>query len=208
MRSISLALVAPLLALASYVSAQTHIPAKAKPAPLTPAMTAAQAAKIMADKTAGRIVWSATRPLTAEDFQARPGPSETLAALTSSNIDAQANCRDFMFAGTVQATFDPATSWIRNPKTVTEKLLRHEQLHFDLSELYARRMRQKLRATTFDCLKLQPTFNRITKLVYDAWERDENRYDQDTNHGLNDAKQAFWENQVKTELEKLKEFAL
>ena len=66
-----------------------------------------------------------------------------------------------VFGSTAQATFDPNTSWVRNPKTASEALLRHEQLHFDITEVYARLMRQKLAlfAPKADCGKLQPAFN-------------------------------------------------
>lgn len=156
------------------------------------------------------IVWSAGRPLTAADFLARPRPGEPLAALSTTDLKAGAACADFVFTGTVQATFDPNTSWFRSPKTVTPALLRHEQLHFDLTEVHARMLRQKLVAfgAKANCLKLQPAFNNLTKLVYQDWNREQNRYDQDSNHGLNPVRQAFWEQQTQQKLEALKAFAL
>ena len=155
------------------------------------------------------IQWSATRPLTMADYQGRPSPGERLAALTSADIKANAACKDFVFSGTVQATFDPNTSWFRDPKNATPALLKHEQLHFDITEVYARIMRQKLVAfgARANCLKLQPAFNNMTKIVYDQWDREQNRYDQETNHGLNAARQAFWEKQTQARLEEFKAFA-
>jgi hypothetical protein len=159
---------------------------------------------------AAPIAWSATRPLTLADFQGRPSAKDRLAALTAADIKAGAACRDYVFSGTVEATFDPNTSWFRDPKNATESLLRHEQLHFDITEVYARKLRQKL--TVFkvkaDCNKLQPAFDNLTKIVYSEWGREESRYDQETNHGLNAAKQAYWERQTKLKLDQLKEFAL
>ncbi|WP_210517188.1 DUF922 domain-containing protein [Hymenobacter terricola] len=159
---------------------------------------------------ASPIQWSATRPLAIADFLGRPGPSDRLASSTSSDIKANAACRDFVFSGTVQATFDPNLSWFREPKTASAALLRHEQTHFDLTEVYARIMRQKLVGfgAKVNCLKLQPAFNNLTKGVYSEWDREQNRYDQETNHGLNAARQAFWEKQTQTKLEQLKAFAV
>ena len=155
------------------------------------------------------VPWSAARPLTLADFQGRPGPAERLAALTSADIRAGAACKDFVFTGTVQATFDPNTSWVRDAKTATPALLRHEQLHFDLTEVYARLLRQKLVVfqAKADCLKLQPAFNNLTKGVYAEWGREQNRYDQETNHGLNAARQAYWEKQTQVRLAQLQAFA-
>ena len=156
------------------------------------------------------IPWSATRRLTMADFQGRPGPSDRLAALTSADIKSNAACRDFVFSSTVTATFDPNTSWFQNPKLASEALLRHEQLHFDITEAYARLMRQKLVAfaAKADCNKLQPAFNNVTKAVYAAWDNEQNRYDQETGHGLNAVRQAAWEKQTQVKLEQLKAFAV
>ena len=155
------------------------------------------------------IVWSAVRPLTMADFQSRPNPSERLAALTSTNIKAGAACRDFVFSGTVEATFEPSASWVRSPATMPATLLRHEQMHFDLTEVHARRLRQKLVAfqARANCEKLQPAFDNVTKPLYVEWDRDQNRYDQETNHGLNAVRQAEWERQTQLRLEQLRAFA-
>jgi hypothetical protein len=167
-------------------------------------------AQAPAAKPAAPISWSATRRLTMADYLARPRPGDPLAASTSSDLKANAACKDYVFTGTVTATFDPNTSWFRDPKNASENLLRHEQLHFDITEVYARVMRQKLVlfAAKADCMKLQPAFNNVTKGVYSEWDREQNRYDQETNHGLNAARQAFWEKQVASRLELLKAFAV
>ncbi len=156
-----------------------------------------------------RIVWSATRRLTRADFQGRANPGERMSSLTSSNINAGAACRDFVFTGTVQATFDPKTSWLREPAKATDALLRHEQLHFDLTEVHARLLRQKLVVyqARVNCEKLQPGFNNLTKLVYAAWDKEQSRYDQETNHGLNAERQAYWEKQTQLRLDQLQTFA-
>jgi len=176
-------------------------------APVPPAQ--APAAPSAKPAPALPIVWSASRPLTVADYLGRAGMGDRLASSTSSDIKANAACRDFVFAGTAQATFDPNTSWFRDPKNASAALLRHEQLHFDITEVYARIMRQKLVAFSVkaNCLKLQPAFNNLTKAVYLEWDREQNRYDQDTNHGLNVPRQAFWVAQTQHKLEALKAFA-
>lgn len=155
------------------------------------------------------IFWSAERPLTLADFQARAPMGNPLSASTSSNIKADAACKDYVFSSTVQATFEPGTSWVRNPQKASETLLRHEQLHFDLTEVYARMMRQRLQlfAARANCEKLQPAFNNVTKLVYADWDREQNRYDMETNHGLNAVRQATWAKQTAARLDMLKPFA-
>nr|GFD16070.1 hypothetical protein [Tanacetum cinerariifolium] len=89
----------------------------------------------------------------------------------------------------------------------TAKLLRHEQLHFDITEVYARRLRQKLAGVRIPCAELGPTFERLSKGVYADWEKAEDQYDRDTNHGLKPAQQTQWEAQVQQQLQELAAFA-
>lgn len=176
------------------VLAQRPAPSKPASRPLPPA--------------AATVPWSAGRPLTVTDFQGRPGPAEPHAALTSARIDASGACRDNVFTADVRAVFDPATSWVREPATLSAALLRHEQLHFDIAEVYARRLRLKFASARPNCVQLQGAFNRISQSLYAEWEREETRYDQETSHGLNAVQQAFWERQTAVRLQQLAEYAL
>jgi hypothetical protein len=155
----------------------------------------------------GSLHWSASRPLVLADFKGRPKPGEAHAALTSATIVAQVACRSNQFSGHVQAAFDPTLSWVRDPATITPKLLRHEQLHFDITEVYARRLRQKLAGVSIPCADLGPTFQRLSKGVYADWAKAEDQYDRDTNHGLKPEQQAQWEAQVQQQLLELAAFA-
>ncbi|MCB2409019.1 DUF922 domain-containing protein [Hymenobacter lucidus] len=154
-----------------------------------------------------KIPWSATRRLTWADFKSKPQPIEQMAALTAATIDAQIGCKDYVFEADVKAVFIPSESWVRDPAKASPALLRHEQLHFDLTELHARMMRQKLSILKFDCEHLQPAFQNLSNATFSAWKRETARYDQETNHSLNAAKQLYWETQVQQRLALLEKFA-
>jgi hypothetical protein len=153
------------------------------------------------------IEWSAQRPLTWMDFKSKPTAADRLAALTSGTIDVQVGCTDFVFKSTVRAVFIPQESWVRDASKASAVLLRHEQLHFDITELHARMLRQKLSSVKLNCQHLNPAFNNLTKAAFSAWQREEARYDQETNHGLNAEKQKFWEDQIQVRLTQLVAFA-
>ncbi len=165
------------------------------------------AAHAQAGTAGGTLHWSASRPLTLADFKSRPRPSEAHAALTSATIVAQVACKGGQFTGHVQAAFDPTASWWREPGTATPRLLRHEQLHFDITEVYARRLRQKLAAVRVPCAQLGSAFETLAQGVYAEWEKAEQQYDRDTNHGLKPEPQARWEAQVQQQLRELAEWA-
>ncbi|WP_375434070.1 DUF922 domain-containing protein [uncultured Hymenobacter sp.] len=164
-------------------------------------------APTQAPPTKETIAWSAQRPLAWTDFKSKPMPADRLAALTSGNIDVQVGCTDFVFNSSVKAVFLPQESWVRDAAKATPALLRHEQLHFDITELHARMLRQKLSLVKLNCQHLNPAFNNLTKAAFSAWQREEARYDQETNHGLNADKQKFWEAQVQVRLTQLVAFA-
>jgi hypothetical protein len=165
------------------------------------------AARAQTNTAGGTLHWSASRPLVLADFKGRPRPDETHAALTSATIVAEVACKGGQFTGHVQAAFDPTVSWWREPATATPKLLRHEQLHFDITEVYARRLRQKLAAVRVPCAQLGSAFERLAQGVYAEWEKAEQQYDRDTNHGLLPVPQAQWETQVQQQLAELAAWA-
>ena len=167
----------------------------------------AAAAQAQVKLPPGTLRWLASRPLTVADFRGRPQADNPHAALTSANINSGASCRDGESAGTARASFDPATSWVRDPAHMSAALLRHEQLHFDIAEVYARRLRQQLAALHVPCEKMGPAFNRIGQAGYAAWQQTEDAYDRDTSHGLNHERQAAWEVQVQQQLAELAAFA-
>ncbi|RSK31703.1 DUF922 domain-containing protein [Hymenobacter metallilatus] len=169
--------------------------------------TLTQQPTAQAPVVAPTLEWNARRPLTWADFKARPN-TDRLEALTSSTIDAKVGCVDYQFSAQVTAVFRPSESWVRHPAQASAALLRHEQVHFDLTELHARLLRQKLSLVKLDCEKLQPAFSNLTKMAFLTWQREEARYDQESNHGLNAARQQAWEQQVQQRLVQLEAFAL
>ena len=204
-------LLAILLLLPGFALAQRPMsskPGSVKVAPAKALSASAAPTQPAAPPTSVPVPWSVGRPLTVADFQGRPSPAEPHAALTSATIDAKGACNDNLFIADVKAMFDPATSWVRDPATITPALLRHEQLHFDIAELYARRLRLTFARAHPNCVQLQSTFHRLSQSLYADWEREESRYDQETNHGLNLTQQAFWERQTAVRLQQLAAYAL
>ncbi|RTQ47731.1 DUF922 domain-containing protein [Hymenobacter gummosus] len=176
---------------------------------LAPAPAAAPRPVVMSapDPKPELLAWSATRRLTWADFKARPMTGDPLHALTTANIGAQIGCQDYVFSAKVQATFTPTESWVKAPHTASEALLHHEQIHFDLTEVHARLLRQKLTTLKFNCDQLQPAFNNVMKVAISNWQREQQRYDGETNHGLNLVKQKAWDDQIQQRLTTLQAYA-
>ena len=149
------------------------------------------------------IAWKASRRLTWNDFRAKADDNDPLHALTATNIDMKAKCENGELKVKVESVFEAHNSWSKNKKS--DRLLFHEQLHFDITEIYARRLRKEL-STLKDACDNPDKINLVTERVFEEWKRQEDVYDKETNHGLDQAKMEFWSNKVTAELKILEKF--
>jgi hypothetical protein len=93
---------------------------------------------------AQEIHWQKDKPLTWKDFQGMPDPNSTYAAVTNSRIKYNFNneLKDTVYKITfkLENVFYTQTSWSKKDQR-NKDLLHHEQLHFDINELFTRRRR-------------------------------------------------------------------
>jgi hypothetical protein len=158
------------------------------------------------------LVWAPRRPLTWADFKAAP-PAETsaVAAETAYTLIHGARCTGSTFEFRVVATFRPKDSWVRPAMLRTPadsaRALRHEQTHFDLTEVHARRLRRYFaelmapcRITTSDLSGMASRIGRDEKAA-------QAQYDAETSFGRTLAQQTRWEKDVAGQLTALAKFA-
>src|SRR5205085_4703224 len=105
---------------------------------------------------------------------------------------------------TITCRFSKNNSWGRYK---TEYILRHEQGHFDITELFARKLAKEIKEYKFDPQKYQQELNKIYKKVMDEKEDYQERYDKETDFSRNKERQVQWLEKIKDELEELDEFA-
>jgi predicted secreted Zn-dependent protease len=100
----------------------------------------------------------------------------------------------------VVTKFYKNTSWVISDKK-SDYILNHEQLHFDLAEVYSRKYRKALQAAKLELGNMQQAetiFNR----VYSDFVKRQERYDNETEHGINTVKQGEWNAIIEIELAK------
>src|SRR5438128_520567 len=95
----------------------------------------------LAQNTPDSVYWNKQRVLSWADFLGKPENEPIIGARTFTSIrykllDYDTSCRVL-----VRCVFLPRESWTRT-QHATEYGLKHEQLHFDISELFARKLRQ------------------------------------------------------------------
>ena len=156
-------------------------------------------------KTAERISWNEHVKLSWSDFQGRPSAHDAFHAQAHCELDA-----GFTFDGAtadinVTAYFLPKASW--TIITTDSLLLDHEQLHFTIAELFARKLRKMLLQHFINGDDMKVAFDACFDSVNAEMQNMQNRYDVATNHGLDHSEQMQWQKNVHHQLDILSEYS-
>ncbi|SDQ94004.1 DUF922 domain-containing protein [Flagellimonas zhangzhouensis] len=144
------------------------------------------------------VAWGEMKRLTWNDFKGKVpvgvGPAATTASGISYSYSANLLHHEVKLDFEVNAYFYPNESWYK-PEECTDNTLAHEQLHFDISELFARKMRNKLERTSFsDDVKAE--IRKIYKDILNELQDYQERYDWETNFSRNREKQLEWNQKI------------
>ncbi|WP_299986332.1 DUF922 domain-containing protein [uncultured Pontibacter sp.] len=148
-----------------------------------------------------QLAWSATRKLNWEDFRGTPESNNPHHALTAANLAVDARCKDNKFYYEVKCVFLPRESWSKNKQS--EKLLAHEQLHFDLTEVHARMLRKELKELGISCGNLKTNLNTTVGNAFKAWKAEQDQFDKLSRHGLDAQVQQDWSERISHRLQEL-----
>jgi len=139
-----------------------------------------------------RIEWSEGSRLSWDDFQADPQWwNDDIAAITSSLIQYKYSCQNGKLNYAVKTIFLKDESWVKKKAKTTHYLI-HEQLHFDITEVFSRKLKAKLSNYEFKCNDVEK-FEAITKEILTDWQNTQKRYDYQSRFSLNEAAQKKWE---------------
>ena len=154
-----------------------------------------------------KIEWEEGKKLSWADFKGTPKESLPYQANTNSGISFSWNYSTEsgqpVLKYEVVSNFFPQLSWVKDKEDVY--LLRHEQLHFDISELHARKLRKAIH-------EYEPGRNirRDLNRLYENIEKDrvamQNLFDVETKHSTNKEVEAGWRKLVTEELAKLRAY--
>lgn len=151
------------------------------------------------DPMADAFDWSASRPLTWADFQGQPDFMSGAAALSAYVISYDTECAGRVFVPRVVSRFLPQISWVKSQHLMnraSSQILSHEQTHFDLSEVQARRARQELLALPSPCDLTAQEFDRMFA-AFGRRDGDlQQQYDRETAHGTDERRQNEWQLRV------------
>lgn len=101
--------------------------------------------------------------------------------------------------------FTRKASWVKHD-ALQDSLLIHEQLHFDLCELYGRKFRQRLKTLDFSLLQFDAQIKSTFESIWKEYGEAQRLYDAETEHGIIREKQNEWITNVARELEELRDY--
>ncbi len=145
------------------------------------------------------IPWTADKRLSWKDFKGKSPVNARAAAITASGITYR-----FSTSGTkdnmevdfkVDTFFYPSKSWYQ-PELCDEVILSHEQLHFDISELYARKMKERLANEIFTHSNVKGKFKSIYQEILKELDDFQNQYDRETNFSRDREQQLIWNEKI------------
>ncbi len=141
------------------------------------------------------IRWSQKSELEYSDFKGNVPGNSPWAALTASYIYFTYSTTNGKISTLkVYASFKKNESWIKNARA---DVLAHEQLHFAITEYYARKLyneAQQLKTQSGNAAAANALFNAVNK----ECDQMQESYDSDTNHGVNTVTQEKWRVRVAT----------
>lgn len=158
----------------------------------------------------GRIPWIEGQKLTWDDFQSVEKGRNRFAAESSCGLFYSLTQEGDRTRVTVFAYFIPDESWVVAAKK-NERLLAHEQLHFDIAELWARKMKKsfakyELPVQSFIKQKADRKMKEEYARFFKEMMKMQQRYDHETVHGTKEREQEKWERDIKRNLDALSQF--
>jgi len=151
------------------------------------------------------IYWRSDSKLRWEDFQGIPDSNSKYSAVSNPVIKYKLSANEDTFNIKVLCFFVKTKSWSKFKNSDT--LLLHEQGHFDIAELFARKLRKAFSEYKFNYQTIGVDVEKI--FAHSKMERTKMDllYDKETNYSKNRKQQLLWNKRIKAEQIKLKKFA-
>ena len=147
------------------------------------------------------ILWKSNRKLKVTDFK---GASEDKPYLAATNAyfgyATSAKSKENLVLIEVDTYFDCKASYFKNNKNQS-LVLNHEQIHFDITELYARKFIQRLQIEIKNYKDLIKKVERIGDEVNQELQLKQDAYDTDVYSDF--SQQSYWDEWTETRLKEL-----
>lgn len=157
------------------------------------------------------ISWNKYRKLKPDDFQARKTRSNKgTAATTASGFGFNITNNNGDISGSIFVKFYMGDSWWNpdnNSSRRRQLILEHEQVHFDICEIFGRKLYKEILNLKSKNQLNSRNLDKLHRKLEKEYHQYQDKYDDDTDHSLNQNAQQRWNSMIKKELKKLEKFA-
>ena len=150
------------------------------------------------------IPWKSGYKLKWQDFRGVPDRGSDRVAITVSNIGYSLTYNSTSFTVRVKCVFEKRKSWTT---TLDSLILIHEQGHFDISEIFARKLRKAFKEYKFNATTVQADLREIFTRINSERRLYNQLYDVETSSSQNQTMQQQWNKKIADELLSLKAYA-
>jgi hypothetical protein len=152
------------------------------------------------------LSWNHDYRLEWSDFKGVPTQGTTTVAVTASGISFSFSTRTtstrlLSYNYSVKAQFYSEQSWYIKERA-TPNILNHERLHFDITELFARKFRQRIESTNFT-MDINAQMEAIHKGIQEELKTMQHRYDAETSNSQDVQIQNEWQTKIIVQLNEL-----
>jgi len=150
------------------------------------------------------IRWTPYYKLKWEDFQGRPDSASSYKAVTIADIFSTLSYNNSTFNLKATCSFYKKKSWALG---TGQNLLSHEQGHFNIAELFTRKLRMAFKEYKFNPKTIEADYNNIFSRIKAERAKMDASYDHETNLSRNKSKQVAWNKKIEAELKKLEKYS-
>ena len=150
------------------------------------------------------IPWIPDRRLNWDDFLCEPKRNTDAVASTSTSLGIAYQLKNNKLTYQLTCNFSKVRSW---GLVKTPYILAHEQAHFDITEIFARRLHQALQNYKVNKTTFQQDINRIYENVVNSKEAFQKLYDSQTDHSRHKGRQQDWLERIHEIMQETEPFA-
>lgn len=147
--------------------------------------------------TSDTLHWSKDRKLTWDDFQGVPDTTTIGRAATVSGFATKSRyTSDSTISVIISAVFYKERSWVKNEFRDSLATLKHEQGHFDITEVYARKATAAFKKYKYNRTTVNKDIDSIVNYFFDKMNEMQDLYDKQTTKPINYKKQKEWDKKI------------
>ena len=143
------------------------------------------------------IPWKARRILLWDDFRSEPRKDGDAVASTSTSLGLSYQVRDGKLTYHITCDFSKEKSW---GSLKTDYILAHEQAHFDITEIHARKLYEALYYYEFNPATFKADITTLYNRIVKEKEEMQEAYDGQTDHSRRRVRQTEWLDRIEQSL--------